>query len=231
MRAKRIVVAVVLCAMLTGCQPLQDFLDPPPEGGHTRVAKKYAEFPPLPREQRKIVTVYKFENRAKYVHGMALSDGLRHQLESALMHTKQFRVLNRAQLDDLMREKRLQRSGEATGTAGKTKLIGAAYLISGAVTELDDKDAFGIGVAKSLRLGFTRKTGIVGLDLTITDAGTGEMLASIPVRKTVTTTGLTAGHQWGVAGGVKISNALDQAARAALEEAVYRILLEEGVRK
>ncbi|MFW6159456.1 MAG: CsgG/HfaB family protein, partial [Planctomycetota bacterium] len=220
--------AVVACG---GCQMVEEFLNPTPKTGTTRVTPKLDEFPALPREQRKPVAVYEFTNKTGFPQGLKITNGMTEMLITALVRTKQFRVLDRAALDQLMTEKELQRSGETTGDVGQRKMTGAAILITGAVTELSQKDSAGFQLNKSLDLRFRTMTAEVALDMRVTDAATGEVIASVPIRKTLRKTGLAAGHKWGVSGDVQISNALDQAVRETLEEAVYRILQEQGVRQ
>ncbi|MFO7898597.1 MAG: CsgG/HfaB family protein [Planctomycetota bacterium] len=231
MRILTTALLALLVAASSGCRTVEEFLNPTPQTGTTRVTPKLDQFPPLPHSQRRPVAVYEFTNKTGFPHGLKITNGMTEMLITALVRTKQFRVLDRAALDQLMTEKRLQRSGEATGEAGTTKMTGAAFLITGAVTELSQKDSAGFQLNKSLDIRFRTMTAEVALDLRITDAATSEVLASIPIRKTLRKTGLAAGHEWGVGGDVQISNALDRAIRETLEEAVYQVLQEEGVRQ
>ncbi len=224
-----VVIGLILGSM--GCQAIDEVLNPTPAAGTTRVTAKLQEFPPLAHERRKPVAVYTFDNKTGFPHGLKITNGMTEMLMTALVQTKQFRVLDRAALDQLMAERRLQQSGQATGTAGATQLTGAAFIVTGAVTELSQSSGGGFQLDKNLDLGVRVMNAQVALDLRITDAGTGEVMASVPIRKTVRKTGMAAGHSWGVSGDVQISNALDQAVRETLEEAVYQVLQEQGVRQ
>ncbi|MHC4592212.1 MAG: hypothetical protein ACYS8L_05900, partial [Planctomycetota bacterium] len=59
-------------------------------------------------------------------------------------------------------------------------------------------------------------------------AGTGRILDSIDVRRKVRSTGVAAGHTWGISGSVNITNALDLAIRETLDEAVYQLVTRFG---
>lgn len=225
------VLAFILVGTLGGCQMVDDVLNPRPQSGHTRVSQQLDEFPPLPRDQRRPVTVYQFENKTGFPHGLQMSNGMTEMLISALVRTGQFRVVERAALDQLMTERDLQRSGEAEGEAATTPMIGAAFIVTGAVTELSERGSGGVQIDRTVGVGVQMVTAEVALDMRIVDAATSEIIASIPIRKTLRRTGLSASHSdWGVSGDVEISNALDRAVRETIEEAVYRILQERGVR-
>ena len=117
----------------------------------------------------------------------------------------------------------------ATGDAGKKKLIGAGYIFAGAVTELSEKDSAGLNVSRTVNLGFKTVTARVAVDLRVTDAATGEILAAIPVAKTVRKTGMNAGYK-GVGGNTTISNALDLAIRETLDQAVFEVVKQFGAK-
>ena len=229
MRAVRMVLVVALFGLWMGCQQIEDVLNPRPTTSGSRVSEKLRELPRPDPANIKTVTVYRFQNKAGFPHGLAISNGMTDQLITALVKSGHFKVVERAELGDVMTEKRLQRSGEATGDAGKTKLVGAQLIFKGAITEMDQTGGGGIGVRHGgVGLGLQTWAAQVGLDMRIVNAGTGVVIDSIDVRRKVRKTGMRAAHKWGVAGNVKISNALDLAIRETLEEAVFQLVTKFG---
>lgn len=221
-------VGLAVC-VLAGCTQFDNMINPMPTTKGSRVATKLREIPPPDPAKVKTITVYRFENKTAYPYGGVLSNGMTDQLITALVKTGHFQVVERATLDDLMTEKELQRSGEASGRAADTKLKGAQLIFAGAVTELDETGGGQLGIARwGTRLGVNTRTAQVGLDMRIIDAGTGAILDSLDVRRKVRKSGLSAGHRWGISGGVQISNAMDLAVRETLDEAVYLLVTKFG---
>jgi len=205
------------------------FLNPEPTTEGSRVAPKLGEIPPPDPDKVKTVTVYKFENKTSYQYGQPLSHGMTDQLITGLVKTGHFKVVERAVLEDVMTERNLQKSGEASGKAGDSQLMGADLIFAGAVTELDEKGGGEVGVRRwGVGLGVSSMTAQVGLDMRVIDAATGQILDSIDVRREVKKSGMSAGHRWGIGGGVEISNALDLAVREVLDEAVYQLVTRYG---
>ncbi len=222
------VVGSVVC-VLAGCSDLDNAFNPTPTTAGSRVAPKLRELPAPNPNNVKIVTVYRFENKTKFVYGSEISNGMTDQLITGLVKTRHFRVVERAKLDDLMTEKDLQQNGAASGQASTTKLLGAQLIFAGAVTELDETGGGQIGIAHwGGALGISSKTAQVGLDLRVIDAATGEILDSIDVRRKVRKSGISAGHRWGIGGSFSISNAMDLAVRECLDEAVFQIVSRYG---
>ncbi|MHC5034544.1 MAG: CsgG/HfaB family protein [Planctomycetota bacterium] len=229
MRTALLVVLGVICCTVTGCQQIESFLNPSPTTEGSRVAEKLRDIPPPNPAKVKTVTVYRFQNKTGFPHGLAISNGMTDQLITALVKTRHFDVVERAELGDVMEEKHLQASGAAKGQAGKTKLAGAELIFAGSVTELDETGGGGVGLGHwGVGVDVRTATAQVGLDMRIIDAGTGRILDSIDVRRKVRRTGVTAGHTWGISGGVNITNALDLAIRETLDEAVYQLVTRFG---
>ena len=230
MRTTCFTLAALACVVLVGCQQVENILNPPPttEGGSRTTAKLRSLPPPAPGKV-KVVTVYRFQNKTGFPHGLAITNGMTDQLITALVKSGHFRVVERANLGDVMTEKRLQKSGEATGKAAGKKLTGADLIIMGAVTELSDKVSGGVGLRHwGGRLDVRLHEAEVALDMRVVDAATGEVIDSLDVRKKLRKTGVAAGHKWGIRGDIQISNALDLAIRETLEEAVYQLVTKHG---
>ena len=228
MRAILVMLAAALCAAGTGCESVNEFMNPSPTTEGSRVTETLRTIPAPDPAKVKTVTVYRFENKTGFPHGLAITNGMTDQLITALVKTRHFRVVERAVLGDLATEKELQASGAATGEAGETALIGAQLIFTGAVTELDDTGGGGVGLGKwGVRVGADTRTAQVGLDMRIVDARTGVVLDALDVRRKVRKTGMRAGA-WGVSGNVTISNAMDLAIRETIEEAVYQLVTKFG---
>jgi curli production assembly/transport component CsgG len=228
MRAILLMLAAALCAVGTGCESVNEFMNPSPTARGSRVTETLRTIPAPDPAKVRTVTVYRFENKTGFLHGLAITNGMTDQLITALVKTRHFRVVERAVLGDLATEKELQSSGAATGEAGETKLVGAQLIFTGAVTELDDTGGGGVGLRKwGVGVGANTRTAQVGLDMRVVDSGTGVVLDAIDVRRKVRKTGMRAGA-WGVSGNVTISNAMDLAIRETIEEAVYQIVMRFG---
>jgi curli production assembly/transport component CsgG len=228
MRTATAVLAVAIGLALVGCEAMNQFLNPSPTTEGSRVTEKLRDIPAPDPAKVKTVTVYRFENKTGWPQGLAISNGMTDQLVTALVKTRHFRVAERAELGDVMTERALQQSGQATGEIGDTKLAGASLIFAGAVTELDETDSGGLSVGThGARIGGRVMTAQVGLDMRIINAADGVVLDSIDVRRQVRKTGMSA-SAWGVHGDVQISNAMDLAIRETIEEAVYQLVTKYG---
>jgi len=217
------------CVMLVGCAQMDSLLNPEPTSkGGSRVASKLKDLPRPDPAKVKTVTVYQINNKSGWVHGLTMAHGMRDQLITGLVKSGHFKVVERATLGDIQTEKALARSGQATGDAAKTKIMGAQLIFTGAVTEMDQTGggrlgagAFGSGVGVSM------STATVAIDMRVIDAGTSQVIDSIDVRRKLRKTGLAA-HTWGLSGNVKVTNALDLAVREVLDQAVYELVTKHG---
>lgn len=229
MRSVGIVVIGLACMMLVGCAQLDTLLNPEPttEGG-SRVASKLEGLPKPDPAKVKTVTVYQFKNKSGWVHGLTMGQGMREQLITALIRSGHFKVVERGELGDIQTEKALARSGQATGDAAKTKIMGAQLIFAGAITEMDQTGGGSLGGSRfgtGVRVSMSKAT--VAIDMRVIDVGTSQVLDSIPVRKETKKTGVSA-HSWGLSGGVKVTGALDLAVREVIELAVYELVQKHG---
>lgn len=229
MRYAHVMLAVIVCSLSVGCQQIDQVLNPMPTTQGSRVSDKLGSIPRPDPANVKTVTVYRFTNKTGFPHGLAISNGMTEQLITALVKTGHFKVVERAELGDVGMEKQLQASGQASGDAGTTQMMGAELIFAGAVTELDETGGGSLAVGHgNLGVGLRTVTAQVGLDMRVIDVGTSQILDSIDVRRKVRRSGMTAAHTWGVSAGVEISNALDLAIRETVEEAVYQLVTRYG---
>ena len=228
MRTVTAVLALAVGLAVVGCEQVNEFMNPTPTTAGSRVTEKLYNLPAPDPSKVKTVTVYNFKNKTGWPHGLSISNGMTDQLITALVKSGHFQVVERAELGNVMAERALQASGQATGNAGITQLAGASLIFEGAVTELDETGGGGLGVHRhGVHLGGRMTTAQVGIDIRITDVATGVVINSIDVRRKVRKTGLRAGG-WGVHGDFEMSNAMDLAIREVLEEAVYLLVTEYG---
>ena len=229
MRLAMMILAVAVCCVALGCASVDEFLNPSAttEGG-SRVTSKLRALPKPDPALKKTITVYRFQNKTSFLAGLHITNGMTDQLITGLVKSGHFKVVERNTLGDLMTEKALQKSGEATGSAAGKKITGADLIVTGAVTELDQTSMGGVNVGGwHGRVGVDLHSATVALDLRIIDAGTSEIVDSIDVRKKLRKAGISGGYHWSHAK-IKVSNALDLAIRECLEEAVYEMVIRHG---
>ena len=230
MRCATSALAVMFLTVLVGCQQVDQVFNPRPTSGGGRGAAKLMSLPAPDPSKIKTATVYRLENKTSFIHGLEITNGMTDMLITALVQSGHFRVVERATLGDLMTERGLSKSGEATGEAAATPLASAQLIFTGAVTELGETTSGGVGLDRgSGSIGVQVNRASVALDLRVVDAATGQIIDSIPIRKTHQRTGIAAARRkWGVGGNITITDTLDTAIRETIEEAVYQLVSKHG---
>ncbi len=163
----------------------------------------------------------------------AVGTGLPDMLMNALLNTGCFRVVERARLNDIMKEQNLGISGAGNESsfAGVGKLIGAQVLVFGTITEFNENvGGGGAGVGSLLRGklrlaagGLGLKKSHIGYTLRFVDPSTGELLASKSFDKQKTAVGAAGGGVFstGIAGGgFYSSKSMQDAVEESLIDAV-----------
>lgn len=184
---------------------------------------------------KKTLAVSKFDAVGGFVAeygGWDIGGGLAAMLASELSRTNRFIVVDRADLDTLLREKQMALSDVTTGTSGRP-LLGAQTFIRGSVTEFEQSEKGG-GLSIGLNLpggkgglGSRNASGHVAIDLRLIDAESGAILASRRVEKKVKSSSVALqGNASGFAfGGDQFNKtSLGRAAREAIQEAVSQIV-------
>jgi curli production assembly/transport component CsgG len=222
--------AIASCILAVGCEQANQFVNPNPTvGDNTATAQRLRTIPPPDPRHIKTVTVYKIEDKTGWRWAGEITQGMTDQLITALVDTGHFRVVERANLGNLMAERNLQSSGEASGGAADTQLAGAQYIFEGATTELDDTGGGGLGIGGwGGHVDLDVHQASVGLDIRVVEVATGAIVGSVNVRKTVRSTGIGGRYKWAVHGNIEISNAMDQAVRQCIQEAVYQLVARYG---
>lgn len=194
------------------------------------------QYPPY-QGPRKTIAVTKFDAVGSFVArygGWDIGGGLAAMLTAELARTNRFVVLDRADVDTLLREKQMALGGVTQGTTG-APLMGAQTFIRGSVTEFDQEEKGGglnLGLAVgNLGGGGARRqaTGHVAIELRLIDGETGAILATARVEKKVKSSsfalqGLVRNVTFG--GDRFRQTSLGRASREAIEEAVAKIVAQ-----
>jgi len=134
------------------------------------------------------IAVMKFENRAPFPMNWDLGGGMQEMLVHELLRTGRFQVVERAELDYVLREQRLQASGvtRPQGRAAAGRIKNCRYLVKGVVTDFGhvaaDRGGFS-GLFWRVFGGSNRA--VMGIVLYVVDVESGEVVASESVEKTV----------------------------------------------
>ncbi len=195
--------------------------------------RKYSHY----QGPKKTIAVAKFDAHGAFVAkygGWDLGGGLAAQLVSELSRTKRFIVVDRFDLKAVLREQQMGLEKlTKTGAPQAGQLLGAQYLIRGSVTQFEQNESGG-GISVGLSLpGFGGalspqvRNGTVGMDIRIIDTTSGRIVKTYVVKKEVSGMALALDASTGkvnFGGDVFKKTALGQATRAAIAEAVERII-------
>jgi len=134
------------------------------------------------------VAVVKFENRAAFPMGWDLGDGMKDVLVDRLVRTRRYRVVERADLNEVLRELQFQHSGATRQhlRAPLGRLKNVRYLVKGVVTDFGHV---------STRSGFLGTLGwdvlhggsraVMGITLQVVDVESGEIITSESIQESV----------------------------------------------
>lgn len=202
----------------------------PPARSETPAAPEY----PAYSGPRKTIAVSKFDAVGSFVGqygGWDIGGGLAAMLASELARSNRFIVVERADLDTLLREKQMALSEVTAGASGRP-LLAAQTFVRGSVTEFD-QDEKGGGLSLGLKVqgvtgGGGRRTasGHVTIELRLIDAASGAVVATSKVEKKVKSSSLALQASKGLFafGGDQFEQtSLGRASREAIQEAVAQI--------
>ena len=126
----------------------------------------------------------------------AIGEGMREMLVTALFKTKRFAILERALLEEILKEQDLGASGRVQGgtAAAAGGILGADLIITGAVTEFvtDVLTVKGGAEVAGTQIDGSMNKGYVGLDIRIIDARTSEVVVATYVMGRANSYGLEA---------------------------------------
>jgi curli biogenesis system outer membrane secretion channel CsgG len=175
------------------------------------------------------VAVMKFENRAGSPLAWNLGDGLKDMLVDRLVATGRYHVVERQELDSVLRELELQKGGHtrAEGRAALGRLKNVQYLIKGTVTDFGHVSSHRSGNgAGAAGVGGGSGKAVMSIILYVVDVESGEIICSKRLEKSVTAKDVSvqAAYKDVSLGGTAFTQTpLGRATTAVVERAVYEI--------
>ena len=229
-------IGFLLASAVSGCATQSPGTAPNAQSATPTVAASPASAQAQFYGAKKSIAVAKFDANGAFLNsygGAELGGGLSAIMVSELDKTGAFRVVNRSDLDAALYEQSLSLQGlTATDTVKAGQLVGAQYLVRGSVTEFSNaKKGGGISIGGDLGglLGAVspqRRVGHIGIDVSVFDATTGEVVAITTVKKEVKKMaigGSITGDGWSVGANKFENTVLGEAAREAIAEAVEQV--------
>lgn len=153
------------------------------------------------RARRMAVTVYEVRSGVPEIDVRAATD----VFTTALVKSRSFRVVERSNLGGgVSAEHQLNADGATTGDVATKKLRGAQYIFEAIISESNpnksqSEGGFSIG---GMTIGGSKDGGEIGMDVRVIDAGNGEVLDAINVRKSLKAGGASLSGMGNLAGTV-----------------------------
>jgi curli biogenesis system outer membrane secretion channel CsgG len=140
----------------------------------------------VPRKPGELTTVsiYEFSSAVTVIPARGTTD----MFKTALVNSGQFRVVERARLNEgVMREKQINAAGLSGGKSARERLTEAKYIFEGAIThanagETQRSGAFGIAGAQ---VGNSTNRDVIGIDVRVVSVATGEIVGVVTVQKAI----------------------------------------------
>lgn len=177
------------------------------------------------------MAVMSLENKTAW-RGENLGDGMADMLVSAFTNTKQFRMIERAEMDKILQEQNFALSGAVNAqTAAKVgQILGVEYMIIGSVNEFGTQEsevgAFGVNMINH--------TAAVGLDIRVINTTTAEIVAAATGQCSKSTKGVGISNADILPTNVKVGSdrfsttLIGKATRGAVDDATAKIVKELG---
>jgi len=144
------------------------------------------------REDKHQVAIYDIKDKTgqySEIGSMVVSQGATEMLITALIRSRQFKVLDRVNLSNFMTEQSLVEQDRTTGNDGPAtgELTGAHYVIDGAITEYQiDKKTGGLGLVIAGKGGQQEyAVASCAVDLRVTDTTSGEVVWAKSLKKEI----------------------------------------------
>lgn len=174
-------VAATVAAFMTGCADMPAY-EPP----HVDAAPSTALIKALPRKPGELtaVTIYEFRSSVTEIPARGTTD----MFKTALVNSGQFRVVERARLNEgVIREKQLNASGLSGGKSAQDKLTEARYVFEGAITQAnagETQRGGAVGLAGA-QVGHSTNRDVIGIDVRVVDVASGTIVAVVTVHKAI----------------------------------------------
>ena len=196
-------------------------------------------------ENKHKIAVYKIKDKTgqySETGSPIVSQGATEMLITALMRSRQFNVLDRADFNDFMTEQNLVANDRIKDNEGPKigQLSGADYIISGAITEYQiDKKTGGIGLRVAGKGGQQEyAVASSAIDLRVTDTSSGEVIWAKSLKKEIVgeKVGLEVFSFMGnniveFETGKGRQEVINLVVRTLLEEAVYKLTKNNTLKK
>ena len=187
------------------------------------------------RARRMAVTVYEVRTGVPEIDVRAATD----VFTTALVKSRKFRVVERSNLaGGVSAEHQLNADGATTGNVASKQLRGAQYIFEAIISESNpnkgqSEGGFSIG---GMTLGGSKDSGEIGMDVRVIDAGNGEVMDAINVRKKLSAGGASLSGMGNLAGTVLSqmggnAGAVGQAVGTYQPDAALSISGSEGMDK
>lgn len=139
---------------------------------------------------KKRIAIINFEDRSGYGHN--IGRGVADMLVTSLVESDKFIVIERAELDELLKEQGLGQTGLVTpqSAAKVGQLLGLQRIITGSITEFGSKQSKVGGGIGGFNLGVSTTTARVVVDLRIINVNTGEIVMAKSAEGEDSSTGL-----------------------------------------
>ena len=154
-------------------------------------------------QPKKRVAVFTFDDktshRVRWWTGQPVGEGMADMLITALVKSGRYTVLERTQLNQVLKEQQLGQSGALTpeSAAKVGQLLGVEVAVIGAVTEFGHAEKNVGGAIKKVGLGLGVKNikASVAVDVRLVDTGSGEIMTAESVREEESSKGLSVDTQ------------------------------------
>lgn len=153
------------------------------------------------RARRMVVTVYEVRTGVPEIDVRAATD----VFTTALVKSRRFRVVERSNLGGgVSAEHQLNTDGATTGDVATRKLRGAQFIFEAIISESNPNKGQGEGGFSigGMTIGGSKDSGEIGMDVRVLDAGNGEVLDAINVRKSLKAGGASLSGMGNLAGTV-----------------------------
>ncbi len=153
------------------------------------------------RARRMAVTVYEVRTGVPEIDVRAATD----VFTTALVKSRKFRVVERSNLSGgVSAEHQLNADGATTGDVASKQLRGAQYIFEAIISESNpnkgqSEGGFSLG---GMTIGGSKDSGEIGMDVRVIDAGNGEVMDAINVRKKLSAGGASLSGMGNLAGTV-----------------------------
>ena len=184
------------------------------------------------------VAVIKFENRAPFPLEWDLGDGMKEMLTDALVTSERYRVIERLEIDTVLRELRFQYTGSTrqAGRAAQGRLKNVNYLIKGTITDFGHvSNSRGLLTHIDYFEWFTSsQKAIMGMTLQVIEVESGEVVSSTRLEEAVNARDVTvnaAYSKMAMGGGMFVRTPLGRATANVIKKAVKQITCAIADRK